>query len=375
MIAPGPSLSTLASNGGVLIVGTGLIGASLGLALTARAVPVRLQDASPAAQALARDIGAGEIAAPDDLDPALVVIAAPPDVTADLVAQALGRYPDAAVIDVAGVKSIIEIELSQSEDLELHRYLGSHPMAGRERHGPAAADGDLFAGRPWVLTPNPATDPQLVNLIRGMVQDIGASPVEMSATDHDHAVALVSHLPQLLSSLAAVRLVDAPEGSLALAGQGLRDVTRIAASDARLWASILVGNATPVRDALLGVRADLDSLLQALDAAGSNPLAVGSMSGIARIIAAGNTGVARIPGKHGGARKDYAAVTVLVPDRPGELGRLFSEIGEIGVNIEDFHMDHSPQQKVGMATVSVIPSAAAGLVAALEQRQWRVVVE
>ncbi|MFV0427313.1 MAG: prephenate dehydrogenase [Beutenbergiaceae bacterium] len=373
MNVPGPALAALTDAGGVLIVGTGLIGASIGLALTTRKVPVRLQDSSPAAQALARDIGAGELASPGASAPALVIVAAPPDVSADLVVQALADYPEAAVIDVASVKGLIEDEL-QASGADLSRYLGTHPMAGRERHGAAAADADLFAGRPWVLTPA-QTAVSVLSLVQGLVLELGASVIRMTATEHDRAVALVSHLPQLLSSLVAARLVDAPEESLSLAGQGVRDVTRIAASDPRLWAAILVGNAEPVRAVLADLRTDLDALLTALELAAHDPLATGAMSGITGALAAGNTGVARIPGKHGGAARNYAAITVLVPDQPGELGRLFSEVGDIGVNIEDFHMEHSPQQKVGMATVSVVPAAASSLVSELERRGWVVVVE
>lgn len=361
--------------GDVLIIGTGLIGASLGLALTARGVTVRLRDSSPATQALARDVGAGQVAQTDDPEPSLVVIAAPPDVTVDLVAQALRRYPRAAVIDVASVKAVIETELTQRQGLDLTRYLGTHPMAGRERNGPAAADGDLFAGRPWVLITRDDTDAQVVTLLRNIIVEVGATPVELSAAEHDAAVALVSHVPQLMSSVVAARLADAPEESLSLAGQGVRDVTRIAGSDPGLWATIVVGNAAPILQVLQAVRADIDVLVQALTAAVQEPLAQGAMAGVAATVSAGNAGVARIPGKHGGARKLYTGVTVLVPDQPGELGRLFSEIGDIGVNIEDFQMEHSPAQKVGMATVSVMPAAAVPLVSALEERGWRVVVE
>lgn len=373
--APEPA-AAVATRGPVLVIGTGLIGASIGLALTARGVAVRLRDASPSAMALARDIGAGEPEGDDDAEPALVVVAAPPDVTAGLVGAALHTFPTAAVTDVASVKSAIQAELEGFATLDLARYVGSHPMAGKERAGASAADGDLFAGRPWVITPHAATAPASTRAVRDLAVDLGASPIEMSATEHDAAVALVSHLPQLLSSVLAARLVSAPDRALSLAGQGLRDVTRIAASDPRLWSSILVGNAAPVRQALREARDDIDSLLVALDrAADDGPLALGAIAGIAGVISAGNDGVARIPGKHGGSRKHYTEVTVLVPDRPGELGRLFSEIGEIGVNIEDFQMEHSPRQKVGMAVVSVLPGVAAVLVTDLEARGWRVVVE
>ena len=358
------------------MIGTGLIGASIGLALTGHGVPVRLRDSSPTALALARDVGAGEPEGPDDEPPALVVVAAPPDVAAGIVGAALHTYPDAVVTDVASVKATIRGELEGFATVDLSRYVGSHPMAGRERHGAAAADSDLFAGRPWVLAAGSETSPEALRTVRALAVDLGASPVEMSAAEHDEAVALVSHLPQLLSSLLAARLVSAPERALGLAGQGLRDVTRIAASDPQLWASILVGNARPIRSVLRAIRDDLDSLLGSLDrAADDGPLALGAMAGIAGLVSAGNDGVARIPGKHGGARKHYVEVTVLVPDQPGELGRLFSEVGEIGVNIEDFQMEHSPRQKVGMATLSVLPGAAEALVSELEDRQWRVVVE
>ena len=374
--ASAPATGGIATRGPVLVIGAGLIGASIGVALTSHGVPVRLRDASPTALALARDVGAGDLEGAEDGEPALVIVAAPPDVTAGLVGAALHTFPTATVTDVASVKSAIRSELEGFATLDLTRYVGSHPMAGRERHGASAADGDLFAGRPWVLTPEPSTSPAALRTVRDLAVDLGASPVEMTAAEHDGAVALVSHLPQLLSSMLAARLVSAPDRALGLAGQGLRDVTRIAASDPRLWAAILVSNAAPVRTALREVRDDVDSLLVALDrAADDGPLAIGAMAGIAGVISAGNDGVARIPGKHGGSRKTYAEVTVLVPDRPGELGRLFTEIGEIGVNIEDFQMEHSPRQKVGMAGVSVLPGVAAALVSDLEERGWRVVVE
>lgn len=370
------TIGGLTTSGPVLVIGTGLIGASIGLALSSHGVPVRLRDSSPTALALARDVGAGEPERPDDDPPALVVVAAPPDVAAGIVGAALHAYPHAVVTDVASVKATIRSELEAFATLDLSRYVGSHPMAGRERHGAAAADSDLFAGRPWVLAAGPETSPEALRVVRALAVDLGASPIEMSATEHDEAVALVSHLPQLLSSLLAARLVRAPERALGLAGQGLRDVTRIAASDPQLWASILVGNAAPIRAVMRAVRDDLDSLLRSLDrAADDGPLALGAMAGIAGLVSAGNDGVARIPGKHGGARKHYVDVTVLVPDRPGELGRLFSEVGEIGVNIEDFQMEHSPRQKVGMATLAVLPGVAEALVKDLEERQWRVVVE
>lgn len=365
-----------ATTGPVLILGSGLLGASVGIGLTALDVPVRLRDTSPTAQALARDVGAGEIDQPEDPEPALVVVATPPDVTAGVIGSALHMYPNAVVTDVASVKGVILDELRGLADLDLTRYVGGHPMAGREKTGPAAATGELFAGRPWVVCPHEDTDPQAELAVRHLASDLGASPVVMAPTEHDHAVSLVSHVPQLVSSLVAARLVEAPEHALGLAGQGLRDLTRIAASDPKLWTAIITGNAAAVREILRAVRDDLDGLLNALDrGAEDGPLAVGAMHTIAAVMSAGNDGVSRIPGKHGGRRKRYQEVVVLVPDQPGELGRLFSEIGEIGVNIEDFSMEHSPKQKVGMAAVSVLPTRAQLLESELTKRGWKVVAK
>jgi len=367
-----PSLAS--TTGPVLIVGTGLLGASIGLGLRAQDVPVWLHDASPTALALARDVGAGTIHDDSAPEPQLVIIAAPPDVTAGLVAQALRDHTEAVVTDVASVKGVLLQELQAIPGTDLSRYVGSHPMAGRERSGAAAGSSELFAGRPWVITEHPGSDPAAVRMVRHLATDLDASPVHLDPVDHDEAVALVSHLPQMMASLVAARLTEAPPESLALSGQGLRDVTRIAASDARLWAAIITGNAAAVHTALSEVRTDLDQVLHALErAATDGPMAAGAAGAISGLITAGNEGARRIPGKHGGARRLYAEVTVLVPDEPGELGRLFSEIGDIGVNIEDFAMEHSPKQKVGMAIVSVLPDAAAGLHDALTQRGWRVV--
>lgn len=365
-----------ATTGPVHIVGTGLLGTSIALALTARGVPVTLTDSSPSALALARDLGAGSIAGPQDPAPALVVVAVPPDVTAELVAAQLRTWPEAVVTDVASVKAAVLTELTGlvGTDTDLSRYVGSHPMAGRERSGAGAASADLFLGRPWVVAGHERTSAAAVLAVRTLATDLGAATVSMDAAEHDEAVAVVSHLPQLMASLTAAQLTDAPEPSLALAGQGLRDVTRIAASDPRLWSAILTGNAAPVLEVLRGVHSGLEELIEALGAAAEHgPLAPGAVAGISTVIGAGNDGVAKVPGKHGGTRKRYAEVSVLVPDEPGELGRLFSEVGEIGVNIEDFQMEHSPKQKVGMAIVSVMPAAAQRLEAGLADRGWRVV--
>lgn len=367
---------TAATHGPVLVVGTGLLGASVGLRLRALGVDVRLQDPSRTAVALARDVGAGRPAAPDDDEPTLVVVAAPPDVTADVVARELARHPEAVVTDVASVKGHVLAEL-RAAGAPLDRYVGSHPMAGRERSGPSAAVPDLFLGRPWVIAQAQESAAHAVLAVRELAVDLGAVPVTMDADAHDAAVAAVSHVPQVVASLMAARLVDVDESALGLAGQGLRDVTRIAASDAELWTSILAANSAAVRPLLTALRGDLDAVIDALAAAdaaqGPETVGAGALVTIAHAIARGNDGVARIPGKHGGAQRSYDEVAVLVPDEPGALARLLTDVGEAGVNLEDLRLEHAAGRPVGMTIISVLPGAVAHLEAELTARGWRLV--
>ena len=381
--APADPRARASTAGPVLVIGTGLLGTSLALALTAAGVEVQLSDTSPTSLALARDMGAGAIRAGGDAQPGLVVVATPPDVAADVVLRSLAEHPGAVVTDVASVKDRVAAEV-RARGGDVRRYVGSHPMAGRERSGAAAADSDLFAGRPWVIV-GEGSDPAAELVVRNLAVDVGATPVRMTAAEHDAAVAAVSHIPQLLSSLLAARLEPLPEAALALAGQGLRDATRIAASDPRLWAAIVVGNAGPVTELLRAVRTDLDALIEGISAAapppgspdsapgGAGAIAPGAVGAVTDVMSRGNAGRARIPGKHGGAPRRYAEVQVLVPDSAGELGRLFSDVGEAGVNIEDFSLEHSAGQRAGLAMLSVRPSSAQDLQEALDARGWRVV--
>lgn len=360
--------------GPVLIIGTGLLGTSLGLALRELGVEVWLSDSSPAAQNLARDLGAGTpVDEAGGGEPTLVVVATPPDVVVPAALDALRDHPTALVTDVASVKSVIEVELLAAAGESGRRYLGSHPMAGREKSGAAAADPDLFQGRTWVIAAREDADPAGVTLLRAVATAVGAIPHLMSAHEHDAAVAAVSHLPQLMASVTAAQLSDVEPGSLTLAGQGLRDTTRIAASDPMMWSAIFSANAAALLPHVEAARERLAEMAEALaTASASGPSATGVMGTFAGVIESGRDGVSRIPGKHGGAARRYAEVTVMVPDEPGQLGRLFSEVGELGVNIEDFRMEHAAGARLGVATLSVAPVKARELAENLENRGWKV---
>lgn len=352
----------------VRIIGTGLIGTSLGIALSAAGYAVTLDDPSPTAVRLARDLRAGRIE-PDEA-PDLVVVAAPPDVCGDVVIAALERWPAAFVTDVASVKDVILRQVLAS-GADASRYVGSHPMAGRERSGTAAARSDLFDGRAWVIVPHEGTDPRAVRLVSHVAVTVGAAVRIMPAAEHDAAVAAVSHVPQLAASMVAACLRDLPEAAVGLAGPGLRDVTRIAASDPGLWTQILYGNAAAVLAVLTQVQTMVDALTAALGRVVQGH-SDGSLATISGVLQAGNLGHARIPGKHGASPAAYDVVAVVVPDEPGALARLLADVGNAGINLEDLHIEHGIGQAVGVAEISVVPASVEPLREELARLGWRV---
>lgn len=358
----GESASAGPLTGPVRVVGAGLLGTSIGLALRRRGIDVLLRDVNPRNVEIAGSLGAGVAEGVAEGGVQLVVVAVPPDHLADEIVAAL-TGSDAFVTDVGSVKGAPLREVAGRVDADqLVRYVGSHPMAGSERSGPFAASSALFDGRPWAVTPHPGTSPEAVEVVTALARACGATPVPMSPDEHDAAVARTSHLPHLLAALVAGRLTDAPAAHLALSGQGVRDVTRIAAGDPTLWQQIIAGNAHAVSALLTDVREDLDELLEAVGS--------GDRARVAALLQRGVEGTAAIPGKHGGPAQPTAPVYVVVPDHPGELARLLADAGDIGVNVEDLHIDHDPGRPVGLVELAVAADRAEFLRASLEGRGW-----
>lgn len=350
----------------VAVVGTGLIGTSIALALREHGSTVWLTDSDPAAARLAADLGAGELLPAQTRDPAdVAVIAVPPAAVAATLAEAQTRNLAHSYTDVASVKRL-PVADARNQGCDLTRYVPGHPLAGREKHGPAAARADLFLGRTWALCPLPETSEAAIQAVTDLVRTCGAVPVRTDPAAHDRWVALISHAPHLVAAAMAARLEEAPGEALDLAGQGLRDVTRIAAGDTALWTQILSANAAPVAEVLAAVAADLAEAARVLAEDDDSDKAV------AALLDRGQAGVARIPGKHGGAPREFAVVQVVIPDQPGELARLFDATGAAGVNIEDVRIEHSPGLPVGVAELSVRPAEAGVLLDALEAGGWPV---
>ena len=364
--APGERAPLAArTRGTVHIIGAGLLGASVGLGLRERGVDVTLEDLSPTTVALAADYGAGRLRTAEDAEPALVIVATPPDVTADVVERALRTYPGAVVTDVASVKLAPFEELTR-RGIDLANYVGSHPMAGRERGGAIMARADLFVARPWVICRDGETSAEVLSVVEAVALDLGGVLLEMTPAEHDRAVGLVSHLPQVVSSLLAARLVPAQEQAIGLAGAGLRDTTRVASSDPELWVQILGANSAPVVELLDAFAADVAAFADAL----RDPAQTGARRRIADLLSAGNNGVSRIPGKHGSSER-FTSITVLIDDSPGQLAKLLTELGELGINMEDLRLEHSPGAQIGFAEIAVLPEVAERAVADLVERGWR----
>lgn len=371
----------------VEVVGTGLIGTSVGLAATAAGYQVLLRDADTEHVALAVARGAGQVAADDAKVAELVIVAVPPSAAAGVVVEALQRYPAATVTDVCSVKAPVVAAVAAS-GVPMSGYVPGHPMAGRETSGPGAATVDLFRGRPWLISPDDATDPHHVAALVAFVEALGAIPQFLPGADHDRLVALTSHTPQVVSSLMGARLAAESVPDVAVVGQGLRDVVRLANSDATLWREILTANAAEVLPVLQGfardlaeVVADVERAATASGAAVSGATVSGAaVSGasdeagevIERLLRQGNAGAARLPAKHGGQAADYAEIEVEIPDTPGSLGALFFAAGQAEINLEDVRIEHTVGRLMAIAHLYVLPETAAQLRAALLAGGWPV---
>jgi prephenate dehydrogenase len=245
----------------------------------------------------------------------------------------------------------------------MRRFVPGHPLAGREVSGPGAARADLFADRVWALTPGPLCERDRVNAMVAVVESLGAVAVLTSAEEHDRAVALTSHTPQVVASAVAAGLLPLGDSDVRLSGQGLRDVTRLAASDPDLWTEILSSNRGPVADALEGLIRRLAIVRDAL---------IGDDGRVAlrSALAEGASGHRRVPGKHGSEAVEYSVVPVVVADRPGELGRLFADAGATGVNLEDVRIEHAQGRPTGLVELEVRPEAAPALAQGLREHGW-----
>jgi prephenate dehydrogenase len=345
----------------IKIIGSGLIGTSIGLALANKGVSVEMTDIDPKAAKLANDL----VASPAGDRPEIILYAGPSSGLKSSLESEFQMNSTLKFIDIGSVKTKSLLEISQSA-IPSNQFLATHPMAGREVGGAQSARGDLFQSRSWIYMPtdlagNPV-DPDLVAAGIWLIEMLGASPIPMSAEKHDRAVALVSHLPQVAASLLAAQLINVEAELLDLAGAGLRDTTRIAASSPALWDEILNSNSAELLPLLINLQNDLGVFIDRLSTSAS----------VSDLIEAGNLGRSKIPGKHGGAAREYALLPVVIEDKPGQLAALFDECASAEVNVEDLTIEHSPGQFTGLITLALSAKDAQILQAHLTNSGWSV---
>lgn len=351
----------------IAVLGTGLIGGSVGLAARARGVVVAGFDPNAERARRAQAIGALDHVA-EDLVAAvagadLVVVAAPVGRTADVVVEALGAGAR-VVTDVGSVKAAVveAVEAARADDAD--RFVGGHPMAGSEQDGLDGADAEMFVGATWVLTPTPTTDPAAFELVRDFAASLGAEVIAVSPRHHDALVAVVSHVPQLAATTlmdVAARRGEEHATLLRLAAGGFRDMTRIAASHPAIWPDICVAN----RDAIVE---SLDDYLEALTAV-RELVAGADRSGLLELLERARAARRNLPV---GTPADAVLVElrVPVPDRPGVLADVTTAAGALGVNIVDLEIAHSVEGAGGVLVLVVPASGAEALEAALTERGY-----
>jgi prephenate dehydrogenase len=355
--------------GRVALIGTGLIGGSVGLGL--RAADSRIEvvgydcDRGAAVAALEREAVATLACSPQDsvAEADLVVLATPVDQIPALCERLQPAVPPGAIVtDVGSAKAEV---VSAGELAFGERFVGGHPMAGSERHGIEAADGALFEDAWWILTPTARTDPSAYGTVSWLAQRLGARPVAVQPHLHDALVARVSHVPQL----AASAIMDSAwafgdrQALLGLAAGGFRDVTRIAASAPDMWVAILRSNRAAVLDALAQLQERLGQLGALVEEERWEALA--EFLGRARRARLGLF-----------AKPEYAGepvgLSILVPDRPGVLAEVTTAAGELGANLEDLRIVHSTEGGRGRLELIVAGQEAAELlVGALLARGYK----
>jgi prephenate dehydrogenase len=248
----------------VTIVGLGLIGASLGAALRHAGWKVRGHDPSESVRDAAVECGHVHTATGDRAqalaDAEMVVLAAPVSQIIKLVPLAVREAPHAVILDVGSVKTPVVEVMERSEGAG--RSIGGHPIAGKEVSGPAAADKELFFGRPFVLTPHSKTSEKTLRGASEIIEAVGARRIIAGAAEHDRIVARTSHLPQLVSYALASLLM---EGDETYAGTGLASMTRLALSQPALWKDILEANRTNLREEVTRLQKTLDLFISSMD--------------------------------------------------------------------------------------------------------------
>lgn len=324
----------------VVIIGAGLIGGSISLSLADRQIAHDIIDIKDHSKRELEEKGDRfSRLAPEQVN--LVIVAVPPEMCASVIEDCLIKYHNSFVLDVASVK--LEIETSLRDNPEFHRYVGTHPMAGKQISGSEYADPNLFQDRVWIICANEVNQ-KAVAAAENFLRIFTSSIVQMSATEHDFIVAKLSHLPQIMSSL-LVNLAAGNQNDFELAGPGFKDMTRLANSNPEMWTQILFGNKSNLVKILQNAA---EVLLQI-----SNQLQGNDSKAIANFLTNSNKLAKLIPAKHGEIDPKFSSIVIRVDDKPGSLADIFNLAAKMDVNIEDVYIDHILNKPLALITIFV----------------------
>ena len=337
----------------IVVIGAGLIGTSIALGAKRAGAEVELIDEDNRAENLANDL----VNSTKVTDPSIVVIAAPTSSLEGILSRYKTLYPKSTFIDIGSTKTKVKVQIEKDAVLS-KRFIPTHPMAGRELDGAEAAQSDLFVGKSWIITPLAESDGASIAIVRELIEKLGARVIAMSAEDHDAAVAAVSHLPQVISSLLAAQLEGKSPEYLSLAGTGVLDTTRIAGSNPVLWKEILNLNRDALMPLLKDFQKDLSTLIESFD--------------VQSVLERGRSGRQSLPGKHRSASRNYTYLPVVLEDKPNQLALLFDECAKANVNVEDITIEHSPEQETGLVLLALSAQNAELLQKHLAANNWRV---
>ena len=329
--------------GRAMIIGTGLIGGSVGMALRAQGWHVTGTDADRDTAARAVALGALDVEG-EDREADLVVVATPVHVAAGIITDILGSpswNPAAVVTDVGSVKGPLLAAVDRP------RFVGGHPMAGSEQVGIDGASAELFFGATWVLTPTPSTDPAAYAQVRTVLAGFGANVVALDPAEHDSLVAVVSHVPHLTAATLMALAADLGEehgALLQLAAGGFRDMTRIAAGQPSIWPGICDDNA----DAIV---ATLDLLIESLGTM-RRRVAERDHDSLLEVLQRAAT-ARRAMSERVQRPEELVEVRIPVEDRPGMFAEIAVLATELGINIFDVEIAHSVEGDRGVLVVVI----------------------
>jgi prephenate dehydrogenase len=348
----------------IAVIGTGLIGASIGLAAKRGGATVAGFDEEAGTAEVAAERGAVDSVSStlrEALDGAeLAVVAVPVSHLAGQVQGVLAESGErCTVTDVGSTKAAVCAAAGESP-----RFIGGHPVCGSEARGPEHASADLFDGATWFLSPLPQSEPDRYRLVHGFVAGLGATPVAVDPRAHDRLVALTSHLPHVLANVlvnqAGATRIDGHE-PLSSAGGSLRDMTRVAGANPRIWVDIFLDNSDALKSALADHRRGLEQVEAAL--------AAGDAGFLARWIGEAALNRRGMITEAYGDPGQLQRLTVHVPDRPGVLAGITQALGAERINIEDFELHHRSPERGGTLSVLVSGEAEAERAAALLEAQ------